>query len=38
MPPTHRIFSPSYTSIAPAVVAVISFIFVLFLTAEGWLW
>lgn len=38
MPPTHNIVSPSYSSAAPTIVAVISFVFVLFLITEGWLW
>lgn len=38
MPPTCRFYLPSPSNAAPAAVAVASFVFVLFLIAEGWLW
>ena len=38
MPPITRSFTTSYSGAAPAAVAVMSFVFVLFLITEGWLW
>jgi hypothetical protein len=38
MPPTPGNFSPSYSGAAAAAVAGMSFVFVLFLITDGWLW
>lgn len=38
MTATHTNFLPSYRNAAPVAVTVISFVFVMFLITEGWLW
>ncbi|MBB3660183.1 hypothetical protein FHX15_005452 [Rhizobium sp. BK650] len=38
MTPTPTNFLPSYPNAAPVAVTVISFVFVMFLITEGWLW
>lgn len=38
MLPTHTNSLPSYPNAAPVTVTVISFVFVMFMMGEGWLW